>query len=84
MNLNNFTNKAQEAIVAAQNLAQEYNHQEIAPLHILLALMQQDDGIVPQVIAKIGTRPQTLIADLEQQFAIRVRPGHTLGEVQLA
>src|SRR5579859_5899792 len=69
MNLNNFTNKAQEAILASQSLAQEYNHGEIEPLHVLLALMRQSDGIVPQVIAKIGTRPATLTADLEQQLA---------------
>src|SRR5579859_6929505 len=69
MNLNNFTNKAQEAILASQTLAQEYNHTEIEPLHILLALMRQTDGIVPQVIAKIGTRPPTLIAELEQQLS---------------
>src|SRR5258708_3551269 len=69
MNLNNFTNKAQEAILASQALAQEYYHTEIEPLHILLALMRQTDGIVPQVIAKIGTRPATLIAELEQQLS---------------
>src|SRR5258708_5628673 len=69
MNLNNFTNKAQEAIIASQALAQEYAHSEIEPLHILLALMRQTDGIVPQVIAKIGTRPATLIGELEQQLS---------------
>src|SRR5258706_6586955 len=68
MNLNNFTNKAQEAILASQRLAQELNHTEIEPTHVLMALMQQSDGIVPQVIAKIGTRPQTLIAELQQQL----------------
>jgi ATP-dependent Clp protease ATP-binding subunit ClpB len=65
MNLNKFTNKAQEAAYAAQTIAQNYNHTEIEPLHILLALMQQTDGIVPQVVAKIGTRPQSLVADIE-------------------
>src|SRR5258708_11982808 len=68
MNLNNFTNKAQEAILASQRLAQELNHTEIEPTHVLMALMQQSDGFVPQVIAKICTRPQTLIAELQQQL----------------
>src|SRR5215470_9200325 len=81
MNLNNFTNKAQEAILASQSLAQEYNHTEIEPLHVLLALMRQTEGIVPQVIAKIGTRPATLIADLERQLA--ARPKVTGSNVQL-
>src|SRR5690242_14913509 len=66
MNLNNFTNKAQEATVASQNLAQEYNHAEIDPAHIMLALMRQTDGVVPQLIAKIGARPATITTELEQ------------------
>ncbi len=51
MNLNNFTNKAQEAAVASQNIAQEYNHTEIEPAHLLLSLMRQTAGVVPQVVA---------------------------------
>src|SRR5439155_7800418 len=65
MNLNNFTNKAQEAIVGSQAIAQEYSHQEIEPAHLLLSLMRQTDGVVPQVVAKIGARPQALVTDLE-------------------
>jgi ATP-dependent Clp protease ATP-binding subunit ClpB len=73
MNLNKFTNKAQEAAYAAQTIAQQYNHSEIDPLHILLALLQQTDGIVPQVVAKIGTRAQTLIADVEGTLQSRAK-----------
>jgi ATP-dependent Clp protease ATP-binding subunit ClpB len=65
MNLNNFTNKAQEAVVGSQGIAQEYNHIEIEPAHLLLSLMRQTEGVVPQVVAKVGTRPAALIADLE-------------------
>jgi len=65
MNLNNFTNKAQEAIMGSQTIAQAYNHTEIEPAHILLSLMRQTEGVVPQVVAKIGARPASLIADLE-------------------
>ncbi len=65
MNLNNFTNKAQEAVMGSQTIAQEYNHTEIEPAHILLSLMRQAEGVVPQVVAKIGARPASLIADLE-------------------
>jgi ATP-dependent Clp protease ATP-binding subunit ClpB len=68
MNLNNFTNKAQEAVVGSQGIAQEYSHTEIEPVHLLLSLMRQADGVVPQVVAKIGARPAALVADLENML----------------
>jgi ATP-dependent Clp protease ATP-binding subunit ClpB len=68
MNLNNFTNKAQQAVVGSQSIAQEYNHTEIEPAHLMLSLMRQTEGVVPQVIAKIGVRPATLVSALEQML----------------
>jgi ATP-dependent Clp protease ATP-binding subunit ClpB len=73
MNLNNYTNKAQEAILASQSIAQENSHVEIEPLHLLLALMRQSDGVVPQVVGKIGTRPETLITAVEQQLSRKAK-----------
>lgn len=72
MDLNQFTTKAQQAVVAAQRLAETYNHSEVDPAHVLLALLQQTDGIAPQVISKIGARPQSVSGDLETQ--LRNRP----------
>ena len=72
MDLNRFTNKAQEAVLAAQALAREYNHAEITPEHLLLALLRQSDGVVPEVVSKIGARPDALIAQLEG--ALQGRP----------
>ncbi len=66
MDLNRYTNKAQEALVGAQSLATEMGHTQIEPLHILVALMQQSEGVVPEVVAKIGGRPANLLAELEQ------------------
>ncbi len=65
MNLNNFTTKAQEAIVGSQAIAQEYSQTEIEPAHILLSLMRQTEGVVPQVVARVGARPDAVIKDLE-------------------
>jgi len=65
MNLDKFTTKAQEAILAAQRLAAERNHQLIEPQHLLAALLQQADGIVPSVIAKIGADVKTLSRTVE-------------------
>jgi hypothetical protein len=50
MRLDKFTQKAQEAIFEAQSLAEAHNHAQIEPEHLLLALLQQADGVAPQVI----------------------------------
>jgi ATP-dependent Clp protease ATP-binding subunit ClpB len=71
MDLNQFTTKAQQAVFAAQQVAENYNHTELEPAHLLLALVQQADGVVPQVIGKIGARPQTVAADLQNMLANR-------------
>ena len=71
MDLNRFTQKAQQAVVEAQSLAGEYHHNEITPEHLLLALLHQAEGIVPEVVAKIGARPQALIAELEGTLSAR-------------
>jgi len=57
MDLNQYTDKAQQAIRSAQNLAEERNHSQIEPEHLLLALMRQSDGIAPQIVGKIGSDP---------------------------
>jgi ATP-dependent Clp protease ATP-binding subunit ClpB len=62
MNLNRYTEKAQEAIVAAQQIADRAGHPEILPEHVLLALIEQPDGIVPAVLGKMGVQPAAMAA----------------------
>ena len=57
MNLNKFTEKAQEAVVAAQALASESSHAQIEPEHLLVTLTEQQGGVVPSVVRKIGADP---------------------------
>ncbi len=71
MDLNQFTTKAQQAVMAAQRLAEENNHSELEPAHLLQALLQQSDGVVPQVISKIGARPDAVRMDVENLLANR-------------
>ena len=71
MDLNRFTQKAQQSVLDAQNLATEYGHSEIAPEHLLLALLRQTDGVAPEVVAKIGARAQTLTAEVEAMLSGR-------------
>jgi ATP-dependent Clp protease ATP-binding subunit ClpB len=60
MNLNKYTEKAQEAVLAAQQLATELSHAQIEPEHLLVALVEQRDGIVPEVLRKMGADPGAL------------------------
>ena len=71
MDLNRFTQKAQQAVLDAQRQAGEYSHSEITPEHLLLALLSQTDGVVPDLIAKIGVRPETLISELDRTLSTR-------------
>jgi ATP-dependent Clp protease ATP-binding subunit ClpB len=57
MNLNKFTEKAQEAVIAAQALASELSHAQIEPEHLLVTLAEQQGGVVPSVLRKINADP---------------------------
>ncbi|HOU14861.1 MAG TPA: ATP-dependent chaperone ClpB [Anaerolineae bacterium] len=72
MDPNRYTEKSQEALLRAQGLATERGNPQIEPEHLLLALLEQRDGIVPQVILRLGADPQRLRVDLEQ--AIQRKP----------
>jgi ATP-dependent Clp protease ATP-binding subunit ClpB len=65
MDLNKLTQKAQEAIAGAQSLAREYSHGQIEPDHLLLALLRQSEGIVPQIVQKLGANPRDMALALE-------------------
>jgi len=71
MDLNKYTQKSQNAILDAQRLAQDYNHQSIEPAHLLLALLKQDDGVVPALVTKVSgsvvALRQELLDDLENR-----------------
>ncbi len=62
MNLNKFTEKAQETVITAQNLATELNHAEVTPEHLLVALLEQSGGVAPSVVRKMALDPATIAA----------------------
>ena len=68
MNLNKFTQKAQEAVLKAQGLAEELNHSQIEPLHLLSALLRQEDGVVPQLVNRIGAPTHTLLTRVDAEL----------------
>src|SRR6476659_7825850 len=63
MNLNKYTEKAQEAVVAAQQLAESENHPQVEPEHLLLALVEQQDGVVPALLRKLQLDPAAIARD---------------------
>ncbi len=60
MNINKYTEKAQEAILGAQQLADREGHPEILPEHLLLTLLEQREGIVPEIVRKMNQDPAAL------------------------
>ena len=73
MDFNQYTNKAREALLRAQTNANDLGHSSVEPIHILGALVGQKDGVVPQVISKIGARPAALLSEIEDQVTNRPR-----------
>jgi ATP-dependent Clp protease ATP-binding subunit ClpB len=69
MNGNNFTNKAQDALMQAQQLAQEKGQSQIDALHLLYALLLQEGSIVITILQKLGADKDALIKKVESQIA---------------
>src|SRR5438034_529135 len=84
MRMDKFTVKAQEALQAAQSLADQHSHQAIEPEHLLRALLEQREGVVGPVLAKLGARPDAILrevnATLERAPKVRGASGQYLGE----
>ena len=62
------TVKAQEALQAAQEIAARHDQQQIEPVHLLAALVEQSDGVVPPLLARLGVRAEVLAGDIEAQL----------------
>ena len=69
MDLNRYTDKAQQAIFSAQSLTEQASHSQVEPMHLLAALLTQDGGVVPQVIAKLGIASAQLEKQVQQALA---------------
>src|SRR5712691_9021645 len=63
-----FTVKAQEAVQRANELASEHGNPELAPVHLLAALVEDREGIVPPVLEKIGIGPQAVLSDVYKEI----------------
>ncbi len=61
-----FTIKAQEALQGTQDIASRFGNQQLEPLHLLLALIEQPEGIVPSILERLGAAPAALAREAEQ------------------
>ena len=73
MDPNHLTQKSQEALHDAQTKALRFGHTEVDVEHLLLALLDQSEGIVPPLLSQAGADPDKLRAALESE--LRRRPG---------
>jgi ATP-dependent Clp protease ATP-binding subunit ClpB len=86
VDINSLTQKSQEALQEAQNLATRMGHTEVDGEHLLLALIDQPDGLVPRLIEATGADVAALRADLERELSRRPKvsgPGATPGQVSV-
>ncbi|MCU1499054.1 MAG: ATP-dependent chaperone ClpB [Acidimicrobiales bacterium] len=84
MDLQRLTQKSQDALHDAQTKAIRYGHTEVDGEHLLLALLEQPDGVVPRLLEQAGADPEVLAKDLEEELARRSRvtgPGAQPGQV---
>ncbi|MGE0546455.1 MAG: ATP-dependent chaperone ClpB [Kofleriaceae bacterium] len=66
MKLDKLTVKAQEAAAASRDLAIARHHAEVTPEHLLLALLEQEAGVVPRILGKLGADPRVVRTDLDR------------------
>jgi len=69
MNINKYTEKAQEAVLGAQHLAEEMNHAQIEPEHLLVSLVEQREGIVPELVRKLNLDPAAIATAARELLA---------------
>src|SRR5262245_11579829 len=66
MNINKYTEKAREAVAAAVELATQGNNPQLEPEHLLVALVEQQDGIVPELLRKQNADPAAIAREARE------------------
>ncbi|MFN2443662.1 MAG: ATP-dependent Clp protease ATP-binding subunit, partial [Thermoanaerobaculia bacterium] len=80
MNINKLTTKAQEAVIEAQQLARDSGHAEFTAEHLLIALLQQDGGIVVPVLNKLGANASRIEMETANELSKRAKVGGASAE----
>ena len=69
MDLNRLTEKAQQAVMGSQQLAESHHHSQIDVEHLLLSLLGQEDGVAPQILRKLGANVQQMVGEVESTLS---------------
>jgi ATP-dependent Clp protease ATP-binding subunit ClpB len=86
LDINKLTQKSQEALQSAQTKALRYGHQEVDGEHLLLALLEQPEGLVPRLLARMEAPTEALKAEVERELSRRPKvsgPGAEAGKIYL-
>jgi ATP-dependent Clp protease ATP-binding subunit ClpB len=81
MRLDKFTIKAQDALAQAQKEAEERPHQQIEPEHLLAALIEQEEGVIPSILKKMGVDDRAILSKLDGMLASKPK---VYGQANLA
>ena len=68
MDINRMTHKTQEALQGAQTLSARLGHLEVDGEHLLVALLEQEEGLVPRLLERLGLSPANLVASLRSEL----------------
>src|SRR5207247_2529496 len=71
MNINKYTEKARESVASAVELAREHNNPQLEPEHLLVALIEQREGIIPELLGKMKADPSAVAQLLTQNGVTR-------------
>ncbi|HTG33766.1 MAG TPA: ATP-dependent chaperone ClpB [Thermoanaerobaculia bacterium] len=86
MDINRMTQKSQEALQSAQTKALRYGHQEVDGEHLLLALLEQPEGLIPRLLSRMEVPAEALKAEVERELSRRPKvsgPGVEAGKIYL-
>ena len=87
MDMSKFTERSQQALGDAQNMAIKHGHQEIDTLHLLLSMFRQEKGLAPALISKLGISPGEISKLLQNELKKKPRisgPGFQPGKLVLS
>jgi len=85
VNLTNYTEKARDALINAQRIAEERSHSQLEPEHLLLALLRQPEGVVPRLFERLHVAPTAIASELESALAtFPVVSGSTANQVTVS
>ncbi|HSK93348.1 MAG TPA: Clp protease N-terminal domain-containing protein, partial [Candidatus Angelobacter sp.] len=84
MRTDRFTQRASEAIVTAQQLAEGEGHAQLEVAHLLLVLAEQADGAVPAVLSAAGVEPAAMAAALRGELATLPKVSGAAQQLQLS